>query len=271
VFYELLAGASPSLRKSLKLPRGLDQQDEVVEGGWMEEYRYMNQSGCYERRDGVDDALQFRHTAVAMKDIGLNKTCLGFTVEDEEAEVAQQALSVESTTTSSGGGGSVGCDENEESIGFSHVLKIVAAVLHLGNLLFESYLDEEARAKEKNSKSQGATAVDGPPPVKTRAAIGRAAALLAKYGQESGGGGGGGQVELKPEEEGCAASFALKMTSEMLGVDPDGLSSALCSRKIEVNVRAVRSFVRSFFFDLLLLLRSSTSSIFFYSTLFFMF
>lgn len=194
VFYELIAGASDDLRKSLRLPQCLNRE-EVIEGGWMEEYKYVNQSGCYERRDNVDDAEQFRHTAVAMRDIGLNKQELGILTSDETIE-----------------------EGSEGSVGFGEVLQVVAAVLHLGNLTFESYIDEE-----ESSKSEGATAVDGPPPVKTRAAIGRAASLIAK------------SSDLVDAE--CAASFALNMTASLLGVDEDGLSKALCSRKIEVNVR----------------------------------
>uniref|UniRef100_H3GBV2 Myosin motor domain-containing protein n=1 Tax=Phytophthora ramorum TaxID=164328 RepID=H3GBV2_PHYRM len=78
IFYEMLGGSSPSERQELAL------QD--VHG-----YAYLNQSECYERLDGVDDAESYQVTRRAMSSIGMNP--------DEQV----------------------------------NVMKIVSAVLHLGN------------------------------------------------------------------------------------------------------------------------------------------
>ncbi|KAI9915347.1 hypothetical protein PsorP6_008109 [Peronosclerospora sorghi] len=81
VFYEMCRGSSPSERQELAL---LD----------VHEYAYLNQSECYERLDGVDDAKSYLITRRAMSSIGMNP---------------------------------------EEQL---NVMKIVSAVLHLGNLCF---------------------------------------------------------------------------------------------------------------------------------------
>ncbi|TMW66528.1 hypothetical protein Poli38472_004293 [Pythium oligandrum] len=60
IFYELIAAAKSSLPGS---------------ASWClqsaEHYRILHQSGCYTRRDGVDDAAQFHRTRRAMQQIGL--------------------------------------------------------------------------------------------------------------------------------------------------------------------------------------------------------
>ncbi|KAE8892631.1 Myosin-12 [Phytophthora fragariae] len=81
VFYEMCGGSSPTEREELAL---LD----------IHEYAYLNQSECYERLDGVDDAESYRVTRRAMSSIGMSS--------DEQL----------------------------------NVMKIVSAVLHLGNLSF---------------------------------------------------------------------------------------------------------------------------------------
>ncbi|ETI52750.1 hypothetical protein F441_04159 [Phytophthora nicotianae CJ01A1] len=81
VFYEMCGGSSASERQELAL---LDVQ----------EYAYLNQSECFERLDGVDDAESYQVTRRAMSSIGMST--------DEQL----------------------------------NVMKIVSAVLHLGNLCF---------------------------------------------------------------------------------------------------------------------------------------
>ncbi|RLN37573.1 hypothetical protein BBJ28_00018336 [Nothophytophthora sp. Chile5] len=81
IFYEMCGGSSPSERQSLAL------RD-------MREYSYLNQSDCYERLDGVDDAESYRATRRAMSSIGMS---------------------------------------SEEQL---NVMKVVSAVLHLGDVSF---------------------------------------------------------------------------------------------------------------------------------------
>ncbi|KAG2849594.1 hypothetical protein PC112_g228 [Phytophthora cactorum] len=81
VFYEMCGGSSASERQELAL---LD----------LHEYAYLNQSECYERLDGVNDAESYQVTRRAMSSIGMSP---------------------------------------EEQL---NVMKIVSAVLHLGNLCF---------------------------------------------------------------------------------------------------------------------------------------
>ncbi|GMF54855.1 unnamed protein product [Phytophthora fragariaefolia] len=81
VFYEMCGGSSPAERKELALLN-------------LHEYAYLNQSECYERLDGVDDAESYLVTRRAMSSIGMSA--------DEQL----------------------------------NVMKIVSAVLHLGNVSF---------------------------------------------------------------------------------------------------------------------------------------
>ncbi|CEG44801.1 myosin-like protein [Plasmopara halstedii] len=81
VFYEMCSGSSASERQELAL------RD-------VQEYAYLNQSECYERLDGVDDAESYHVTRRAMSSIGMKP--------DEQL----------------------------------NVMKIVSAVLHLGNVCF---------------------------------------------------------------------------------------------------------------------------------------
>ncbi|KAG7382102.1 hypothetical protein PHYPSEUDO_005316 [Phytophthora pseudosyringae] len=81
IFYEMCGGSSASERQELAL------QD-------VREYAYLNQSECYERLDGVDDADSYQATRRAMSSIGMSS--------DEQL----------------------------------NVMKIVSAVLHLGNVCF---------------------------------------------------------------------------------------------------------------------------------------
>ncbi|KAF4321179.1 hypothetical protein G195_005702 [Phytophthora kernoviae 00238/432] len=59
IFYEMCGGSSPSERQELAL-RALN------------EYEYLNQSECYERLDGVDDAESYHSTRRAMSSIGMS-------------------------------------------------------------------------------------------------------------------------------------------------------------------------------------------------------
>ncbi|CAK4650621.1 unnamed protein product [Aphanomyces euteiches] len=85
IFYELIRGATPTDLASLGLTPGV------------EAFHYINQSGCYNRQDGVDDAAQFRKTIQAME-------TLGITHEEQQS-----------------------------------VMRLVAAVLHLGNTRFAKH------------------------------------------------------------------------------------------------------------------------------------
>ncbi|RHY38754.1 hypothetical protein DYB38_004890 [Aphanomyces astaci] len=58
IFYELCAGADDDLAAHLSL---LDAEDFVL----------LNESGCFTRRDGVDDAAQFHETSQAFTDMGI--------------------------------------------------------------------------------------------------------------------------------------------------------------------------------------------------------
>ncbi|OWZ21278.1 Myosin [Phytophthora megakarya] len=58
IFYEMCGGSSPSERQELAL------RD-------LEEYAYLNQSECYKRLDGVDDAESYLVTRRAMSSIGM--------------------------------------------------------------------------------------------------------------------------------------------------------------------------------------------------------
>ncbi|KAF0712584.1 hypothetical protein As57867_004758, partial [Aphanomyces stellatus] len=59
IFYELLRGASPADRAAWHLNQPLTS------------FHYLNQSGCMDRHDGVDDAAQYHRTMAAMDTIGL--------------------------------------------------------------------------------------------------------------------------------------------------------------------------------------------------------
>ncbi|RHY97645.1 hypothetical protein DYB31_004864 [Aphanomyces astaci] len=59
IFYELVRGGAPDLVADLGLTALAD-------------FKYLNQSGCYDRHDGVDDADQFTKTTHAMTTIGMS-------------------------------------------------------------------------------------------------------------------------------------------------------------------------------------------------------
>uniref|UniRef100_A0AAV1TGE3 Myosin-like protein n=1 Tax=Peronospora matthiolae TaxID=2874970 RepID=A0AAV1TGE3_9STRA len=77
IFYEIAIGAAPDARKRWRLdpPAGhhlpLGGYGEVTETTrQFLHYRYLNQSECYERRDGVKDADMFRRVMDAMDIVG---------------------------------------------------------------------------------------------------------------------------------------------------------------------------------------------------------
>ena len=82
IFYELLSGYDPAHLRSLGLTD-------------MSAFNYMNQSGMYERLDGVQDHEQFKRTVHALRVLGID--------EDEQTSI----------------------------------WKIVAAILHVGNITFD--------------------------------------------------------------------------------------------------------------------------------------
>ncbi|KAF0686959.1 Aste57867_21251 [Aphanomyces stellatus] len=73
IFYELIKGGDRDLLAEL----GLTQ---------LEDFKYLNQSGCMARLDGVDDAEQFQKTKHAMGTIGMG--------EEEQAAVMQLVAAV---------------------------------------------------------------------------------------------------------------------------------------------------------------------------------
>lgn len=81
IFYEMISGASSAEREDLDLQH-------------VDSYKYLSQSGCVERLDGVDDKVSYEHTRNAMTSIGMEF--------DEQSDV----------------------------------MRVVAAVLHLGNIEF---------------------------------------------------------------------------------------------------------------------------------------
>ncbi|OQR89909.1 myosin, partial [Thraustotheca clavata] len=73
IFYELLRGASSKELTQLGLTR-------------VEDYKYLNQSQCYNRQDGIDDAQQYKKTRYAMQAIGMD--------QNEQREVLQLVAAV---------------------------------------------------------------------------------------------------------------------------------------------------------------------------------
>ncbi|OQR94962.1 myosin-like protein [Achlya hypogyna] len=73
IFYELLRGASPNELAAL----GLSQ---------VQDYKYLNQSQCYDRQDGVDDSEQYAKTRHAMTTIGMSS--------EEQTDVLQLVAAV---------------------------------------------------------------------------------------------------------------------------------------------------------------------------------
>ncbi|ETW03244.1 hypothetical protein H310_05641 [Aphanomyces invadans] len=73
IFYELLAGASPEEAAEFSLASA-------------ETFRYLNQSGCILRQDGVDDAMSYRDTIHAMTTLGIDR--------DEQKNVLQLVASI---------------------------------------------------------------------------------------------------------------------------------------------------------------------------------
>ncbi|OQS04700.1 myosin [Thraustotheca clavata] len=73
IFYELIRGATKDELISLGLTR-------------VEDYKYLNQSGCYDRQDGVRDEEQYKKTRNAMQTIGM--------AQDEQWNVLQLIAAV---------------------------------------------------------------------------------------------------------------------------------------------------------------------------------
>ena len=114
-----------------------------------EDFHYLNQSGCYVRKyDGVDDIDQFNDTCAAMKTVGLTGDILGSTgaegsadgegndgAEGEGEGGGASAAGGKGKGVSGGGSGSgYGALADEQGAVFA----VVAALLHLGNMSFES-------------------------------------------------------------------------------------------------------------------------------------
>ncbi|KAJ0403183.1 hypothetical protein P43SY_005177 [Pythium insidiosum] len=102
IFYEMLRGSSGFEREELDL---LD----------VSAYKYLNQSGCVERLDGVDDGESYERTRHAMGSIGMN---------------------------------------TEEQM---DVMRVVAAVLRLGNVVFTTEKGKDASLVDMN---QSADSID---------------------------------------------------------------------------------------------------------------
>ncbi|KDO32183.1 hypothetical protein SPRG_03400 [Saprolegnia parasitica CBS 223.65] len=73
IFYELLRGATPDELAALRLTR-------------IEDYKYLNQTQCVDRKDGVDDGDQYTKTRHAMTTIGM--------ADDEQWSVLQVVAAI---------------------------------------------------------------------------------------------------------------------------------------------------------------------------------
>jgi myosin heavy subunit len=212
IFYEACSGGSGPQRKRLGLPRLFDDRGEDDGGGggggWADEYRYLNQSGCLARQDGVADGAQFATTLKAMAEVGLSGSLGG---DDDN-------------------GGEVGA-----------VLQVVAAVLQLGNVAFEAFLPDSdggdggngfsaaaAAAPARRGSVSAADAASGYDPNATQT---RALGAPAWDGGAADGGGDGGGVAAAAGAGGDAGA-CLRRAACLLGVPPALLSKALAAKKL---------------------------------------
>jgi hypothetical protein len=232
IFYEACAGGSPQQRRALGLPRLFEEEDDDEGGGggggWADEYRYLNQSDCLERRDGADDGAEFGTMLKAMAEVGLSSG---------DADVS---------SNSDTDGGEIGA-----------VLRLVAAVLQLGNVAFETFLPEvdddgngeapnpaldsdSAAAASASSSSltrprrrgsvSAADAQSGYDPNATKTRALGVAHLNADEGAADGGGDGGGVAGANGQ--GGEPGACLLRAAALLGVPPALLSKALAAKKL---------------------------------------
>ena len=211
-------------------------------GGWADEYRYLNQSNCLERRDGADDGAEFGTMLKAMAEVGMSSG--GGSADVINGDVSNSSGAGGGDGSDGAGGGEIGA-----------VLRVVSAVLQLGNIAFETFLpevgDDAGNGEAPTPALDDAESSAAPAPTSRPRRRGSVNAADAQSGYDpnatktrafgvaqlnvdedaADGGGDGGGVSAASGQGGEPGACLLRAAA-LLGVPPVLLSKALAAKKL---------------------------------------